>query len=245
MSLLAKTRPSVALASGVALGVTLAIGAPAVGTQVQRAFDAQNAHQVDGKHAVGSGASVTQRKGKLVAAGSDGRLPNNIIKKAPNAGKLDGVKADDYRFLPLDLGSVYALGGAVFSGGVRLPDTGTPSASWQWTLPQDYRPGRPVTLVLQIVTTVAGGSVTFARSSSTFARPGLPWNGNAADPVFRTPNPLPTPVVQRVEVVKVEVVPPPGVGQFQPGDSLGSGVSRTTTDSNADAVFIRSAVVSY
>lgn len=245
MSILDRLRPGVTLTTGVVVGLVLAVGAPAVGTQVQRAFDAQNAHQVDGKHAVGSGASLTQRKGKLVATASNGRLPNNIISKAPNAGKLDGVKSDDYRFLHLDLGSVYVLGGADFSGGVRLPDSGSPSASWQWTLPQDYRAGRPVTLVLQVVTTVSGGSVTFARSSSTFARPGLQWNGNAADPVFRTPNPLPTPAAQRVQVVEIEVVPPPGVGQFQPGDSLGSGVLRNTADSNTNVVFIRSAVVSY
>ena len=245
MSFLDKTRPGVALASGVALGVALAVGAPAVGTQVRQAFDAQNAHQVDGRHAVGAGASVTQRQGRLVATGSDGRLPNNIIKKAPNAGMLDGVKADDYRFLPLDLGSAYLNGGALALGGVRLPDSGTPSFGWAWTLPPDYRPGRPVTLVLQVVTTVAGGSVTFARFSSSFARPGLLWNGNAADPVFRTPNPLPTPVGQRVEVVKIEIVPPTGVERFEPGDSLSIGVLRNAADSNTDAVFIRSAVVSY
>ena len=68
--------------------VTAAVtaGAPAIAA----AFDALNADKVDGKHAVGAGASVTKRKGKLVATNKQGRLPNNIIKKAPDANKLDG-----------------------------------------------------------------------------------------------------------------------------------------------------------
>ena len=49
-----------------------------------------NAHRVDGKHAVGSSASASQRAGKLVATNSAGRLPNNIIAKANDSDKLDG-----------------------------------------------------------------------------------------------------------------------------------------------------------
>ena len=53
--------------------------------------DAENADKVDGKHAVGSGASVNARKGKLVATDpGNGRLPNNIISKAPDSQQLDG-----------------------------------------------------------------------------------------------------------------------------------------------------------
>lgn len=56
---------------------------------------ANNADKVDGKHAVGSGASVNNRKGKLVATNRNtGRLPNNIIKKAGDANLFDGINSD-------------------------------------------------------------------------------------------------------------------------------------------------------
>ena len=68
-------------------------GAPALAHGVHALF-AHNSDKVDGKHAVGSGASVNKRKGKLVATKkSNGRLPNNIISKAPNSHKLDGLHA--------------------------------------------------------------------------------------------------------------------------------------------------------
>ena len=72
--------------------VTAAVtaGAPALAT----AIDAMNADKVDDRHAVGSGASVDVRKGKLVAtSGTTGRLPNDIIAKAPDADRLDGLSA--------------------------------------------------------------------------------------------------------------------------------------------------------
>lgn len=72
--------------------VTAAItaGAPAIAHGVHAAF-AHNADKVDGKHAVGSGATTASRKGKLVATSpATGRLPNNIIATAPNAAKLQG-----------------------------------------------------------------------------------------------------------------------------------------------------------
>ena len=50
-----------------------------------------NVHKVDGKHAVGASAGVSKRRNKLVATNSSGYLPNNIIKKARNADKLDGL----------------------------------------------------------------------------------------------------------------------------------------------------------
>ena len=55
---------------------------------------ALNADTVDHKHAVGSGASVKARKGKLVATNKrTGQLPNNIIAVAPKA--LKASLADD------------------------------------------------------------------------------------------------------------------------------------------------------
>jgi hypothetical protein len=57
---------------------------------------ARNADKVDGKHAVGAGASVAQRRGKLVAVARSGKLPNNIIATAPNAARLGGKGAARY-----------------------------------------------------------------------------------------------------------------------------------------------------
>lgn len=70
-------RPALAIAI-LALAVAVAgVGGPVVA----RAFDAQNADRVDGRHAVGAGATVDQRKGKLVATDPDtGRLPSNIVQ---------------------------------------------------------------------------------------------------------------------------------------------------------------------
>jgi hypothetical protein len=73
--------------------VTAAVtaAAPAIAHGVEHALFAHDADKVDGKHAVGSGATLTNRKGKLVATnGTTGLLPNNIIAKAPDADKLDG-----------------------------------------------------------------------------------------------------------------------------------------------------------
>ncbi len=49
-----------------------------------------NADKVDGKHAVGAGASVATRRGKLVATNRYGYLPNNIVRKVRDADRLDG-----------------------------------------------------------------------------------------------------------------------------------------------------------
>ena len=58
---------------------------------------ATNAHKVDGKHAVPAGASVSARKGKLVATGwTNGLLPGNIIAKAPDSAQLGGRPAASY-----------------------------------------------------------------------------------------------------------------------------------------------------
>lgn len=68
------------------------IGVPALAEAVG------NADKVDGFHAVGSNATTQARKGKLVATSPrTGRLPNNIISKAPDADKLDGF--DSLAFL--------------------------------------------------------------------------------------------------------------------------------------------------
>ena len=82
---------TVVVTAAVTTGVVSAVPA------ISAAFDAQNAHKVDGKHAVGCAASPTQRKGKLVATcGNNGRLPNNIITQAPDAAKLGGLGPSEF-----------------------------------------------------------------------------------------------------------------------------------------------------
>jgi len=54
---------------------------------------ARNADKVDGRHAVGSRSSVTDRAGKVVATDAKGRLPNNIVRRAPDAKRLGGFPA--------------------------------------------------------------------------------------------------------------------------------------------------------
>lgn len=64
------------------------------GPALAAAFDAINADKVDNRHAVGAGATSDERKGKLVATSpTTGRLPNDIIAKAPNADRLGGLNA--------------------------------------------------------------------------------------------------------------------------------------------------------
>lgn len=57
---------------------------------------AKNSDKVDGRHAVGSAASRDTRARKLVATNREGFLPNDIIRKAPNAAALGGRSADRY-----------------------------------------------------------------------------------------------------------------------------------------------------
>ena len=91
------------LKPGPAQTVLVAIATAAVTASVMTAmpalsaaFDAQNAHKVDGKHAVACTATTAQRKNKLVATCTNGRFPNNIIAQAPNSAKLGGKPAADY-----------------------------------------------------------------------------------------------------------------------------------------------------
>lgn len=80
--------------------VTAAVtaGAPAIAHGVQHALFAHDSDEVDGRDAVGSKTSKGARAGKLVATSTKtGRLPNDIIKKAPDANRLDGL--DSLAFL--------------------------------------------------------------------------------------------------------------------------------------------------
>lgn len=82
-------RSNIALVAATAVVTSAATaGLPAV---ARAGYDALNSDKVDGKHAVGPGASQKARRGKLVATSpKTGRLPNNIIAQAPDAERLDG-----------------------------------------------------------------------------------------------------------------------------------------------------------
>lgn len=75
------------IAVAMATAIVTAAG-PALAAAVAEAI---NADTVDGKHAVGAGASVSSRAGKLVATNGNGTLPNNIIVKAPDSSRLGGL----------------------------------------------------------------------------------------------------------------------------------------------------------
>ena len=86
--------------TAVVVATLMQVGPPVVAAT----YDAVNSDKVDGKHAVGAGATASSRAGKLVATNADGKLPNSIIAKAPDAAKLDGVGPSGY--LSSDPGSV-------------------------------------------------------------------------------------------------------------------------------------------
>ena len=118
-------RVAIVLAAGALITSVGFAGGPAIAK-------ALNADTVDHKHAVGSGASVKARKGKLVATNNrTGLLPNNIIAKAPNAAKLGGAGAAAY-LKKADVNEVVGLGGAP-----TLPAAGvtTSTASFTTTTP--------------------------------------------------------------------------------------------------------------
>lgn len=68
---------------------SLVVAAPAVAVII-------NADKVDGKDAVGAGATRTARAGKLVATNSRGYLPNNILVKAKDSNLLDGLDSTSF-----------------------------------------------------------------------------------------------------------------------------------------------------
>jgi hypothetical protein len=82
------------IAAATALLVT---GAPAMARSAGTFVRAGDADTVNGFGAVGCGATVENRSGKLVATcAATGRLPNNIIAKAPDSQLLDGLDSSAF-----------------------------------------------------------------------------------------------------------------------------------------------------
>ncbi|QZY30371.1 hypothetical protein [Nocardioides coralli] len=155
------SRVALVVACAALLISTTATGGPALA----RLVFADNADKVDGKHAVGSKASATQRKGKLVATSKrTGRLPNNIIRKAGDSDLLDGRDANDFLSLSSPAGrlvgeglvsSAGALSGAA-GAGMTASKTGTGFYS---VLLPGLRPGCVGTIPNLVATPFGGGQV--------------------------------------------------------------------------------------
>jgi hypothetical protein len=108
--------------------------APAVAHGVQHALFAHNSDKVDGKHAVGSGASVDQRKGKLVATnGTTGQLPNDIIAKALDSDLLDGIDSSGFYAAGSKVADSEKLDGLDSSDFGNAGAINTPSNPVHWT----------------------------------------------------------------------------------------------------------------
>jgi hypothetical protein len=136
------SREHMKLAAVAVVSGLVALSAPAAAGAV---YDAVNADKVDGKHAVKSDATVKNRKGKLVAtSATTGRLPNNIIAKAPDADRLDGLDSTKLHYVNLDVMSVYTASGATGNTGygppfgLHLIDNGTSTVGATVAIPPDF-----------------------------------------------------------------------------------------------------------
>jgi hypothetical protein len=108
--------------------LVVGLSAPAVSATVQHALYADKAGKVDGRDAVGAGASTAQRSGKLVAtSATTGRLPNNIIAKALDAAKLGGFTGAQLRTVTVPTGGMYVSAPAALdSTGITMPHQAGP-----------------------------------------------------------------------------------------------------------------------
>src|SRR3954470_14586192 len=76
----------VALAASIVTMVT-----PAIGHGVRHALFAHNADHLDSKDSVSATTTATRRRNKIPSYSTSGFLPNNALKKAIDANKLDGA----------------------------------------------------------------------------------------------------------------------------------------------------------
>ena len=113
----------------VAVVVAGLVGAPAIARVV--ADYAKNSDKVDGKHAVGARAPATKRRGKLVATNAQGFLPNNIIRKARDANKLDGLDSTAFRQKYARV-LIVAKSGGDFATIQEAIDAATPNGPARW-----------------------------------------------------------------------------------------------------------------
>lgn len=124
-------------------------GGPAIAATI--ADYARNADKVDGKHAVGAGASIAARKGKLVAtSGTTGRLPNNIVAKPPDADRLDGFNSGAFWRKSESVHAATAVNSALLQGWaaddlIRVASGASGDSPTLTTSPQSY--GSPMSII--------------------------------------------------------------------------------------------------
>ncbi len=140
---------------------TVITGGPALAASV--VAYAKNAGAVDGRHAVANTASVAARRGQLVATGArSGQLPNDIIARAPDSARLQGIPLSGL------------AGSAIFAHGFWSPSTDlksfcrtaayTPATDSFATIVVDadaFTTGPATTLVVHPAVSTDGGA-TFA-----------------------------------------------------------------------------------
>ena len=138
-----------------------------------------NADKVDGKHAVGSGASKAKRAGKLVATNGKGYLPKNIVNGLVTKvrvttvtdplGDAAGTSAFAFSSVQCPVGSVVVGGGYFINGTVGLQIYSSRATSERTWAVGGWNPatGGNVTLhaTAQCLSTDPAGSVGSASTS--------------------------------------------------------------------------------
>lgn len=119
--------------------VAVVMTAAATGAGATMVYDAQNAHKVDGFHAVGAGATLAQKAGKLVAADANGRLPDS--------SKLGGYTHRQMATMSIPVQAAYVSQGANMSrGGPVLSGTNGGEMTVGFVIPPDHKPGTGLTM---------------------------------------------------------------------------------------------------
>jgi hypothetical protein len=224
------------------------------GPALAAAFDAMNADKVDGKHAVSPSVSIDTRKGKLVAtSATTGLLPNDIIARAPNANLLDGVDSSKYRFISLDPWAAFVSGGATVTdgygpfGGINVPDSGSASFAFGFTVPPDFRPG--TTATLRLLWSSAGTSCTVNLRGSwvSAGRPGERHDvGASAESGLTRLDAMELGSLSRVVRQTRFQLDSPSGDDLRPGDHYGFSLYRDEgADSCTHAVVIHGASITY
>jgi len=183
----------VALVVGALAGATVgALAQDEPATTTERAISPSavssiNAHKVDGRHAVGSGASKTKRARKLVATNSSGYLPSNIVKPKWNliSGKptvVTGIQVSlviNNQTISAGVSSSVSAacpaGSKVIGGGfsqsaydVRITDSRPSGNSWVVYAESDASNARTIYGYATCMTTTPGGAIS---SAGTRVRP--------------------------------------------------------------------------
>ncbi len=147
-----------------AVALILAFGGGAV---ARGKYDATNAHKVDGKHAVSSGASVKARKGKLVATNpKTGQLPFNIIAKSPDSNRLGGYSHTAMSAMTIPPQGVAVSGSATsYADGVSFDSSGNGELRFGVVIPPDHKAGTQLKVDLVYRESSAGACSWYAATS--------------------------------------------------------------------------------